>query len=1039
MIRKIYFLVISTFALCMRAQNTPFLDSVFENPKVQEMNRLPMRASYFPFEDITKAKSGDMAQSARFLSLNGQWNFFWNEDYRKLPTNFYEPQFNDQKWNKIPVPANWELLGYGTPIYVNASYEFEMKNPSPPDIPDTILQPVGAYRKEFIIPKSWNSEKIFLHLGAVKSAFKLYINGKFVGLGKDSRLSSEFDITSYVSEGKNLIALEVRRWSDASYLECQDFWRLSGIMRDCYVYARSKVHLYDVNLQTLLTNGYTDGLLNAIIQIWNETTDNQEDYNLELKLFDDKNQEIYQEKKTALGLKKSNGKTELSFQTTIANVRQWSAEIPNLYRLQIALYNGKGEIKEVISQNIGFRSVEIKGTDILVNGKRVMFKGVNRHDTHPVTGQVVSRTDMEHDVKIMKSLNFNAVRTSHYPNDPYFYELCDKYGLYVMDEANLESHGMHYDPARTLANDPEWEAAHLIRIKRMVERDKNHPSILFWSMGNEAGNGWNFYQGYKLIKGLDATRPIHHELAHYDWNTDIESRMYRRIPFLVDYALNNPKKPFLQCEYAHAMGNSLGNFQEYWDVYEKYPALQGGFIWDFADQGIYKKNKDGKTFLAYGGDFGDVNTPSDNNFLINGVVASDRSFHPHSYEARRIQQEIDFQYNNGQLTLKNKHFFKDLSNYKIQWFLLKNGVVEKQGNIYEINALAQNYYTIPLPLEISKDGNEYILKCVALLKNDEGLLKKNTELAFAEFPLTTYEFPKYVSDSTPLKVVDNQEEIIISNAHFSARIDKKSGKWISYKVRKEEFFGSNGMEVNLWRPATDNDFGAGLQKKLHHLKDADDTSSVQSVQYEELPSKEIKITIRKILINSSVDYTQELTFDGKGSVLVKNHFVPLREDNTLTYKIGNHLTLTDFETLTWYGRGVWESYQDRKTSALVGLYEGKIKDQFYPYVRPQETGNKTDVRWAKLTKKNGRGFWVKSDSKLLNISALPYSPEQLFPGVDKKQTHPEELTFDKHTHLHIDLQQLGIGGDNSWGNLPMEKYLLYLYKPYQYSYRIEPF
>lgn len=1037
--KKICILAVALCSQVMIAQKKPFLDSIFENPKVQEINRLPMRASYFPFEDVAKAKADDLSKSNRYFSLNGQWNFFWNEDYKKLPKDFYQPEFNDNKWDKIPVPANWELLGYGTPIYVNESYEFNRKNPTPPDIPDDINQPVGAYRKEFVIPQSWSGEKIILHLGSVKSAFKLYINGKFVGVGKDSKLSSEFDITPYVSVGKNLLAMEVRRWSDASYFECQDMWRMSGIMRDCYLYTRPNVHLYDINLQALLGNNYADGELTSLIQVWNGTSSNQDKYTVELSLFDDKGNEIYQDKQRTYGLKKSFGKTELYFKTVIPQVKQWSAEVPNLYRLQIVLKDDKNQIKEVVSRNIGFRSVEIKGTDILINGKRVLFKGVNRHDTDPVSGQVISRESMRKDVEVMKALNFNAVRTSHYPNDPYFYELCDKYGLYVMDEANIETHGMHYDLSRTLANEPSWEEGHLMRLKRMVERDKNHPSVIFWSMGNEAGNGWNFYQGYKLVKGMDASRPIHHELAHYDWNTDIESRMYRRIPFLLDYALNNPKKPFLQCEYAHAMGNSLGNFQDYWDVYEKYPALQGGFIWDFADQGIYKKTSDGKTILAYGGDYGDANTPSDNNFLINGVVASDRSYHPHSYEVRKVQQEIGFKYDKGTLILKNKHFFKDLSNYKLQWFLLKNGTIAKQGNIDELYALPQSSYSIQLPLELPKDSNEYILKCVASLKNDEGLLKKGTELAFAEFPLTKYEAAHYSVDKTPIKLEETTNEILLSNANFSVKIDKNLGKWISYQVKKEEFFAPNGLEVNLWRPATDNDFGAGLQKRLKHLQDADSKAQNIVVSTKKMNDGNIQIIINKKLIDNTIDYTQTLTFDGKGSVQVTNSFMPLKEDKTLTFKIGNHLTLTNFETFTWYGRGAWESYQDRKTSALVGLYEGKVKDQFYPYVRPQETGNKSDVRWAKLTKKNGMGLLIQSEGKLLNVNALPYSPKQLFPGLEKGQTHAAELVYDKYTHLDIDLEQLGLGGDNSWGLLPMEKYQLYLYKPYQYSYRIIPF
>ena len=716
-------------------------------------------------------------------------------------------------------------------------------------------------------------------------------------------------------------------------------------------------------------------------------------------------------------------------------MKAWSAELPHLYRLQMVLYDAEGKIKEVISRPIGFRTVEITGANLLVNGKRILIKGVNRHETDPYTGQVVSRESMEKDVMLMKALNFNAVRTCHYPDDPYFYDLCDQYGLYVMDEANVESHGMHYEVDKTLANDTQWEYAHLLRMQRMVMRDKNHPSVIIWSMGNEAGNGWNFYKGYRMMKGLDPTRPIHYELAHYDWNTDIESRMYRRIPFLLEYALSHHQKPFLQCEYAHAMGNSLGNFQEYWDVYEHYPKLQGGFIWDFVDQGIYKTLPNGKKILTYGGDYGDKNTPSDNNFLINGVIASDRSLHPHSYEVRKVQQEIGFQYKNNVLTLRNKHFFKDLSNYEIQWKLLKEGKEVQKGSITDLVVLPQTEATIIMPNLLVDKQAEYILQYTAALKEDEGLLKKGTELAFAEFPLTSYQPAKVEEDSTPINIEETSTYILLTNKNFSAKIDKTTGKWTSFKVKKEELFAPEGLEVNLWRPGTDNDFGAGLPKKLQHLQNADSKAKEIKVSVESLPSEEVKVTIQKQLVEGSIAYKQELLFDGKPSIMVSNTFKPLKDDKTLTFKIGNHLTLLPFERIQWYGRGPWESYQDRKTSSLVGLYEGSIEAQAHPYVRPQETGNKTEVRWAKLMKK-GVTLAIYSTDKLLNVNALPYSPEQLFPSIEKGQTHSGELTLSKNTHLDIDLQQLGLGGDNSWGNLPMEQYLLYLYRPYNYSYRL---
>lgn len=1028
---KSYILAAILCGQTLLAQQSPYLDEVFENPAVQEVNRLPMRASYFPFENQQKAKNNQKEASERFLSLNGQWDFLWREDYKQLPKDFYRIDFQQKDWDKIAIPAVWELNGYGTPIYVNESYEFAQKNPSPPNIPDDLNQETGLYRKEFHLPKSWNGQKIILHLGAVKSAFKLYINGQFVGVGKDSRLASEFDITPYVSVGKNLLAMEVRRWSDASYLECQDMWRLSGILRDCFIYSRPEIHLYDIDLQPILTkDNYQNGILSGNIEVKNASNKKQK-FSLEVSLFSSEEKPIFKKEICS----KIQNEEKISFQTPVfPNIKQWSAEIPNLYRVEIILKNQKNQILEVVSRKIGFRSVEIKGTDILVNGKRIFFKGVNRHDTHPKTGQVVSREDMEKDIKVMKSLNFNAVRTAHYPNDPYFYELCDQYGLYVMDEANVESHGMGYAPERTLANKPEWKEAHLIRIKRMVQRDKNHPSVLFWSMGNEAGNGTNFKAGYQLIKSLDLSRPVHHELAHGGENTDISSRMYRRISFLLEYSKNNPQKPFLQCEYAHAMGNSLGNFKDYWNIYENYPALQGGFIWDFADQGIYKKTFEGKTILAYGGDFGDEKTPSDNNFLINGVVSSERNYHPHAYEARQVQQELAFSYENGVLNIKNKHFFKDLSNFKIKWLLLKEGNIEKEGVLDNINTLPQQTSSFPLAFNLENNA-EYFLQVVASLKNDEGILKKDTELAFTEFRLNDFYNQYQPNDGTSIQIKDKKDEVEVLGGIFSAKIDKKQGRWVSFKLKGDEFFASEGLQINLWRPATDNDFGAGLPQKLLHLKDADKYSKVISVKAFE---KENKVVIEKLLLNNELKVIQTLRFYEDGSVNVNNEFLP-QKDLGLVYKIGNHLTLKKFHYANWYGRGLWENYQDRKTSALIGKYQLPIEQMAYPYVRPQETGNRSEVRWAILSNEKQQFLSILMDKKPFNFSALPYSPEQLYPKGEKKgQTHAAELSFDQYTHLHIDLEQMGVGGDNSWGHLPMEEYQLKLNQPYQYSYWIRP-
>ncbi|MDO5608873.1 MAG: glycoside hydrolase family 2 TIM barrel-domain containing protein [Capnocytophaga sp.] len=1052
------------FAGLLSAQ-TPELDPYYENPAVQEINRMPMRATYFPYETIAKAEAGDPKKSERYLDLNGVWKFKWVEDRSQLPQDFFLTSHSDTAWDDFTVPANWEFNGYGTPIYVNEKFEYSLKNPQPPNIPDTIAQPAAAYRKTITIPQDWENKEVYLHLGAVKSAFKLYVNGTFVGFGKDSKLPSEFYLNPYLKKGENLIALEVRRWNDGSFLEAQDMWRVSGITRDCYLYARPKLHFYDYEALSQLANEYKDGQMRLRVQTWNNTDDNKEKSSVEATLYDAQNNKVWSEKQGLPKLKKAHGKTENQFNAYLPNVQPWTAETPYLYTLEIILRDENNAVQEVIRRPTGFRTVEIKGNVFYVNGVAVKLKGVNRHDTSHKFGQVIPREEMELDVKMMKQLNVNSVRTSHYPNDPYFYDLCDRYGLFVMDEANVENHGMHYQFDRTLANHPDWELAHVLRITRMAIRDKNHPSIIMWSMGNESGNGYNFYQSYKALKGLDPSRPIHYELAHGDWNTDVESRMYRGIEFLENYGQSNPAKPFVMCEYAHAMGNSVGNLQEYWDVYEKYPSLMGGYIWDWRDQGI-EKIVDGKKIFAYGGDYGDENTPSDNNFLINGVIASDQTFHPHSFEVRKVYQYIDFAFAKNKLTVRNKYFFQNLNNFTIVWKVFKDGNLSQEGTINPIGISALSEKTFNLKPNIGKSG-EYILQIVAKTKADEGLLEAGTELAFAEFILSDYKPAVYKNTAAEtIAVTDNNELISLKNSNFEAVISKEKGILASYSADGKVIF-EQGPHANFWRPANDNDFGAGLQNKLGDLRNADVLGKTESVSYQKQNDGSVQVTIVKALVNNTVRFTQQLTFDGSGSLLVDNKFEPLKtDDQKMTFKIGNHMTLPlDFQDIKWYGRGPWENYEDRKTASLVGLYSGSIASQYHPYARPQESGNKTDVRYAELTRKDGSGIRIESVGKLLNVNALPYSPNQLFPGKDREQDYsvmtnelssadPVSITFEKvekkgqthsgtlvpakQIHLDVDFQQLGVAGNNSWGALPIEQYRLYLYKPYQYSYRIVP-
>lgn len=1037
---KIY----SIFVFILVAANSlaqPRLDNLFENPAIQEINRMPMRSNYFPYENEMLAKSGDTAHSSRYLSLNGMWRFHWVTRPELLQKDFYKTNFDDKNWVDFPVPANWEFKGYGTPIYTNIPYEFAPKNPNPPDIPDSNDQPTAGYRKNFKFPVEWKGMKVYLHLGAVKSAFRLYVNGKEVGLGKDSKLESEFDLTNYVVEGNNLIALEVRRWSDGSFLECQDMWRLSGISRDCYVYARPMVHLYDFFAKPSLVNNSSDGSLDIEVEAWNESAYNRGQYKVQVQLFDDKGNKIIDTIQTASGLQRINGsKTELHFHNAVRNVRQWSAEIPNLYQLQLTLLSDKKEIVEVIIKKIGFRNMEIRNGQMLVNGKPVYIKGVNRHETDPYSHQVVSRERMLRDVIEMKKMNINAVRNSHYPDDAYWYDLCNEYGLYMVDEANIESHGMGYSNTKTLANDPAWELAHLTRMKRMVLRDKNNPCIILWSMGNEAGNGHNFYEGYHLIKGMDPSRPIHYERAELEWNTDVVCPMYPGLNYLEKYGKSNPDRPLIMCEYAHAMGNSVGNFKDYWDVIESYPSLQGGFIWDWVDQGM-ELTRNGKKLWGYGGDWGPPGTPSDNNFLCNGLVAPDRKWNPHAYEVQRVYQHIKFRLkdpNGGKLEVKNGYFFKDLSDYSLVFMLMKDGKSVQKSVPMPLHAKAGETENVSIPFSYNNDGGEYYLQVEVTVKN-EHLLENNTIIAKDEFKLTDGAAFKYTPSTDKISISKNDENSLeLKNKNFTLAFDKKTGNIISYKAGGRQIF-TNGLLPNFWRAPNDNDYGASFQKTLIEWKDAGRKTTLTDIKSDPQNAQGwLTVTVVKSMLNGDATYKQTIMVDGNGTLRVSNTFTAEKGTHKMLMRFGNHSELpTDFTDLQWYGRGPGENYQDRITASMVGIYSGSVKDQYYPYIRPQESGNKTAVRWAKLTRKDGSGIMIAALDTLLNINALPYSAEQLFSGPEKQQKHSGELEPDKNIHLDIDLQQMGVGGINSWGEWPLEKYRM-PYKDYSYSFMIVP-
>lgn len=1010
------------------------LDPVIENPDVIGINKLNARATFFPYNSIELAKEDNLSKAENYLLLNGIWQFNYCESPELKPDDFYKEDYDTSSWNTIKVPSNWEVEGYGVPIYVNTSYPFQDGRLAPPDIPDG-NNPVGSYKRTFDIPEKWDGKELFVHFGAVKSAFYLWINGKKVGYSQGSKLPAEFNVTKFVNPGKNSIALEVYRWSDGSYLECQDFWRISGIERDVYLYARPNVYLDDYFVKAGLTNNYTDGVFNLNIDLKNVAVKKQKG---------SISVEVSKDGRTVINSNLSydidaNSSKSLNLKKTIEKVNSWSAERPELYQLNIQIYDKKGKVLEAISRKIGFRTSEVKNGNYLLNGKPILFKGVNRHEHNAENGHVVSKEEMLLDIKIFKENNINAVRTCHYPNDPYWYELCDEYGIYVIDEANIESHGMGYHLAQTLANNPDWLKAHIDRTERMIERDKNHASIIIWSLGNEAGNGYNMYKTYLLAKEMDDTRPTQYERAVYEWNTDIVVPMYATPADVEKYAKNDlMTKPLVQCEYAHAMGNSMGGFKEYWDLFEKYEKLQGGFIWDYVDQGL-KTEKNGKEIFAYGGDFGPEGTPSDNNFLNNGLVQPDRKLNPHMYEVKHIHQDIKFYANDlskGKVDIKNWYFFKDLSNYKFQWELLANGQVIEKGDLTNVNIEPQAVQTVTIPFKTIQQTNiEYFLNIKAVLKNEDALLPTNHELAYEQFQLNKVKVKTPVEAIAELKVKEGNKFVSVIGNNFNLQFDKDKGSLIKFTYHGNALI-ENGPQVNFWRAPVDNDFGARLQQKFSEWKDLSGTGIVNTT-IDNLSKNKVTITFTKSLFKGDAIYTQSFIIDGNAVVEVNNNFEAIKGEHSNIFKFGNEMVLpSNYKSIEWYGKGPFESYADRQHGAKIGIYKGLISDQYFPYIRPQETGNKNDVRWVKLIQDNGYGLKIYG-AKPLYVSVLNFSKEDLDSGKEKTQHHAGELTPRNEVFVNIDGFQQGLGSINSWGRLPMEQYRL-PYKDYAYSYWIVP-
>ncbi len=1012
----------------------------WENPEMIGQNKELSHCTLMPYVNIKTALKGTRDASEFYKSLNGKWKFHWVQKPADRPKDFHKIDYDASNWDTIDIPSNWQLHGYGRPIYLNVPYPFK-KNP--PYIQHD-YNPVGSYRTDFKIPDNWKERKVFIHFDGVESAFYLWINGKKVGYSQGSRTPAEFNVTPYLHEGKNILAAEVYRWSDGSYLECQDFWRLSGIFRDVYLFSTLGLHIRDFDVTCDLDNKYRDAMLHVTARVRNYADKAFENPKIEIALLDSENkpegQSVLMEGTTAYI--SPDTESVIKMKASIANPLKWSAEKPNLYTLLLALKNKDGEVIEVGRTNFGFRKIEIKDGQLLINGVPIIIKGVNRHEHDPDTGHYVSLESMVRDIKLMKQFNINTVRTCHYPDDPKWYDLCDKYGLYLIDEANIEAHGIGYSPEKTLANKPEWKAAHMDRIISMVERDKNHPSVIIWSMGNEAGDGTIFEAASEWMHRRDPTRPVHYERAGRRPHTDIVCPMYSRIESIVRYGRVKQDRPLIMCEYAHAMGNAVGNLQEYWDAIEKYRYLQGGSIWDWVDQGLRKKSADGREYWAYGGDFGDE--PNDGNFCINGLVFPDRRIPPKLWEVKKIYQPLAIKAENlvlGEIRIHNKNLFTNLKEFEATWTLSEDGKVIQKGKLEPLDIAPGDDTLVTLPLKRLSltPGAEYWLRMSFYLKEDSSWANKGHEIAWKQFKVPYKVPPKTVMDIhkiSELALSDSEDSITAKGKDFRVVFSRKQGVITQLVYRAKAIIHSTqdnvkGPVLNAFRAPTDNNRRLGqkwYQAGLNSLK-----RQVKDFRIKKISSRVIQISIHTTClgtVDSGFEHHCTYTILGNGCIGVDNNIQPFGKLPILP-KLGVQMTVPgEFSNFQWYGRGPEENYPDRKMSAAVGIYRSTVSDQYVPYVRPQETGNKEDVRWAALTNESGEGLLVVAQD-VLAVTALHYTAEDL-----DKADHIHEISPRNNVILCLDTWQYGLG-NGSCGPGVIEKYSRYP-ESFNFSYSFRP-
>ena len=1012
--------------------------------QVNEINRLPLHTLHFAYDPNdfpgTGAEYLDKKKSMNYLSLDGTWKFNWVANADERPTDFYKTDLDDSKWKNIQMPGNWEMLGYGQPEYVNVGFAWRGHfNQQPPAVP-TKDNHVGSYRREINIPANWDGKRVIAHFGSVTSNIYLYVNGQFAGYAEDSKVAAEFDITPFLKKGKNLIAFQSFRWCDGSWCEDQDFWRLSGPARENYLYARSKEHrLLDVRVETELKNNYKDGALNITAKLQGNTL-------AYFGLYDPDGKEVIVTGTDNV----RNGVAK--YQLRVKNVRKWSAETPNLYTLVVSPIQNGGMYSpyEIIQVKVGFRKVEIKNKQLLVNGQPVLLKGANRHEMDPDEGYNVSEKRMIQDIMMMKRLNINAVRTCHYPDDPRWYDLCDKYGLYVVAEANQESHGFQYGDDAA-AKKPEFAKQILERNQHNVSMFYNHPSIITWSLGNETVMGDNFIQAYNWIKSQDKTRPVQYEQAHRGAGTDIFCPMYYPVSACEKYAKDpNSPMPLIQCEYNHTMGNSGGNLSDYWNLVRKYPIFQGGFDWDFVDQALhrnivkpmsilpYKMNNEElrKIEYTYGGDYNKYD-PSDNNFNCNGIIGPDRQMNPHAYE-------VAYQYQNiwakmvsaeaGQVSVYNENFFRDLSNYALAWSLEEDGVETQNGTIADLDVPAQQSRTYTIPYDRSKiTGKEVFLNIDFRLKNAEPLLTAGQVVAYAQLPVVTKQAcegdcSKMLAEGhgkKKMKLAAKKDNVIaVTTPNLTFKLDRTTGLISEYAYNGKSMLGEGGtLKPNFWRAPTDNDMGAGLQKKFKVWKNPQmNLKNIDVKKDKKANTVTIVTSFDMPEVQGQMDITY-LVFANTGAVKVTEDFKATEGAKVSDmFRFGMLLQMPyTMEKSNYYGRGPIENYSDRKDCMRIAIYSDEADNQYFPYIRPQESGTKSDIRWWKQTDATGLGLQVKSCTPFY-ASALHFDTEELDDGDEKEQRHSFDLKKSKYTNLFLDAAHMGVGGENSWGAWPLEKY-----------------